>query len=36
VQVVGPFFEDNTSLDVGRRVDAVLGAYRVPPVAATV
>jgi amidase len=36
MQVVGPFFEDNTSLDVGRRIDAVLGAYRLPPIAATV
>jgi amidase len=35
MQVVGPFFEDNTSLDVGRRIDAVLGGYKVPPVAAT-
>jgi amidase len=35
VQVVGPFFEDGTSLDVGRRIDSVLGAYRVPPLAAT-
>jgi amidase len=34
VQVVGPFFEDYTSLDVARRIDAVVGAYRLPPVAA--
>jgi amidase len=33
MQVVGPYFEDRTALDIGRRIDAVLGAYRVPPLA---
>jgi amidase len=33
IQVVGPFFEDRTALDVARRVDGVLGAFRVPPLA---
>jgi len=34
VQVVGPYFEDLTALDVARRIDGVLDAYRVPPLAA--
>ncbi len=34
VQVVGPYFEDRTALDVARRIDGVLDAYRVPPLAA--
>jgi amidase len=33
VQVVGPYFEDRTSLDMARRIDHVLDAYRVPPLA---
>ena len=33
VQVVGPYLEDRTPLDVARRIDRVLDAYRVPPLA---
>jgi amidase len=33
MQVVGPYLEDRTALDVARRGDRVLGAYRVPPLA---
>src|SRR3954447_15730580 len=33
VQVVGPYYEDATALDAARRIDAVLGAFRVPPLA---
>jgi amidase len=33
IQVVGPYFEDRTTLDVARRIDGVLDAYRVPPLA---
>jgi amidase len=33
MQIVGPYFEDRTTLDVARRADGVLGAYRVPPLA---
>jgi amidase len=33
IQIVGPYFEDRTTLDVARRADGVLGAYRVPPLA---
>jgi amidase len=33
IQVVGPYYEDRTALDVARRIDGVLRAYRVPPLA---
>jgi amidase len=33
MQVVGPYYEDRTALDVARRLDGVLGAYRIPPMA---
>ena len=33
MQVVGPYYEDRTALDVARRCDGVLGAYRIPPLA---
>ena len=33
VQVVGPYYEDRTTLDVARRIDGILNAYRVPPLA---
>ena len=33
IQIVGPYFEDRTTLDMARRADAVLDAYRVPPLA---
>ena len=31
VQVVGPFLEDRTCLDVARRIEALLGGFRPPP-----
>jgi len=33
IQVVGPYYEDRTALDVARRIDAVLQEFRVPPLA---
>jgi amidase len=33
IQVVGPYYEDRTALDVARRIDGIVQAYRVPPVA---
>jgi amidase len=33
MQVVGPYYEDRTALDVARRCDGVVGAYRIPPLA---
>jgi len=33
IQVVGPYYEDRTALDVARRIDGTLQAYRVPPLA---
>ncbi len=31
VQVVGPFLEDRTCLDVARRIEAILGGFQIPP-----
>ena len=33
IQVVGPYYEDRTPLDVARRIDGIVQAYRVPPLA---
>jgi amidase len=35
MQIVAPYYEDGTGLDIARRVDDVLGAWRVPPLALT-
>ena len=31
LQVIGPYLEDRTALDVSRRFDAVLGGFVPPP-----
>jgi amidase len=35
VQIVGAYYDDLTALDAARRIDSVLNAYRVPPLAAS-
>jgi amidase len=31
IQIAGPFLEDRTTLDVARRLNAILGGFRRPP-----
>ena len=33
IQIVAPFLEDRTAIDVARRIGEVVGGYQVPPMA---